>query len=370
MNSSLTRLNPALVEDRAAHHAILDAIGVGIVTSDEDGLVTFVNRRARELLGLERSSGGDAATLLGLTASPQSLLGAESRRTLSCKLATGAAITLEMEPFVARGALIGESSRGVVFVLHDAQLHEELAVERRRFERLVAMGTMVAGFAHEVRNPVAALLSMVEEVDDALEAAGIELPHVARMVHALQRIERLVRASLQFGRPAAPRSGRHRPWSIIMNAVAEVGPRTRASGEELRVEIEPELPDVHCDDGQIAQALVILLNNALDATGSPTRVLVRAVRHEPLQVWPAKGGSAPPPLKGPSVRLEVVDDGPGIPAEILSRVFDPFFTTKASGTGLGLSIAQQVVNENRGHLEVASTPGGPTTFSIWVPAQS
>ncbi|HTJ80480.1 MAG TPA: ATP-binding protein, partial [Polyangiaceae bacterium] len=359
-----------LVEERAAHHAVLDAIGVAVVTSNDDGAVTFVNRRARELLGLDRSAGGAVEALLGLAASPRALLGAESSRTLSYAHATGATTTLDLDLFIARVAPIGEAQRGFVFVFHDAEAHEGLSVERRRSERLVAMETMVAGFAHEVRNPVAALLSMVAEVADALEAAGIELPHVARMVHSLQRLERLVRASLQFGRPAAPRRGRHPPSSIIMHAVADVGPRTRASGEELRVEIEPELPDVLCDDEQITRAVVILLNNALDATGSPARVRVRALLHEPRQVSPAKNGSAPADAQTAGVRLEVVDDGPGIPPESLSRVFDPFFTTKPTGTGLGLSIAQQVVSENRGHLEVVSSPGGPTTFSIWVPLHS
>jgi signal transduction histidine kinase len=259
--------------------------------------------------------------------------------------------------------------RRLLDTLKDAQAQKEFEAERRRFERLVAMGTMVAGFAHEIRNPVAALLSMVEEIAEELASAGLELPHVERMVQILQRIERLVRTSLQFGRPATPRRARHRPWSIITQAVAEVGPRTRAAGQELEVDIEGDLPDVFCDDGQIAQALAILLNNALDAAGSPSGVRIRATLHRSADDARSRRTPAPP-RSGGWVRLEVIDNGLGIPFEVIGRIFDPFFTTKAAGTGLGLSIAQQVVQENGGRLDVSSTRGGPTAFAILVPAES
>lgn len=226
--------------------------------------------------------------------------------------------------------------------------------ERQRFERLAAMGTMVAGFAHEVRNPVAALRSLCEELRDE----GISLPHVGMMLQMIDRIERLVRTSLQFGRPAAPRRGLRRPAAIIAAALAEMRPRLRAPhGErEIPVHVDADLPEVNVDDRQIAQALVILLNNALDATsGTPSRVLLRVRKATP------SGGVAP----GQStIRFEVIDDGPGISAANMSRIFDPFFTTKTSGTGLGLSIAQQIVNENGARLEVESNPGGRTSFTI------
>lgn len=238
--------------------------------------------------------------------------------------------------------------------------------ERRRFERLVALGTMVAGFAHEVRNPVAALRSIAEEVADELSEAGLHLPHIERMLRVLDRIEGLVRASLQFGRPATPRRGAHRPWTILSAALSAIGPRTRSSGGEIQIEVEPDLPDVLCDEGQIAQVLVILLNNALDAVGTSDRVTLRATRpradEDSLGV---KLGKMHDPTAW--VQLDVADDGPGISPDIIGQIFDPFFTTKAAGTGLGLSIAQQVVGENQSRLEVSSRRGGPTTFTLLVP---
>jgi signal transduction histidine kinase len=236
----------------------------------------------------------------------------------------------------------------------DAILREdqEREAERRRFEHLAAMGTMVAGFAHEVRNPVAALRSIAEELAEELSSVGLALPHAQRMLVILERVERLVRTSLQFGRPAAPRRGAHRPWTICSAALAGVAARTLPTGHHLRIEVEPDLPDVFVDDAQIVQALVILLENALDATSSPRGVLVRVTRDHSPDLH--------------CVRFEVIDDGPGIAPADLSRIFDPFFTTKATGTGLGLSIAQQIVRENGGRIEVGTATGAPTSFSIIV----
>lgn len=133
------------------------------------------------------------------------------------------------------------------------------------------------------------------------------------------------------------------------------------------MEVEPELPDVHVDEGQFVQVLVILLNNALDATGAPHRVHLRAIRSRLSEV-DARGRKSQPPVGPPRVRFEVTDDGPGIAPDVANRIFDPFFTTKPMGTGLGLSIAQQLVGENGGRLEFSSTRGGPTMFVVVTPS--
>ena len=252
-------------------------------------------------------------------------------------------------------------------------LHEEerLAEERvgrltlqqdelRRIERLAAMGTMVAGFAHEVRNPVASLRAMTEQLDEDLSEIGQRMPHFARMLEALARIERLVDTSLQFGRPASARRTEHPPWELLSAAMNALAPRARALGGEIRVEMELGLPSIFVDHGQLVQVLVILLNNALDSVGAPGRVLLRAVSSPISNDREGKRSSVPPG----GVRFEVSDDGPGISPDVLGRVFDPFFTTKPTGTGLGLSIAQQLVAESSARLEVLSTPGVQTTFTV------
>ncbi len=365
MPTSKHAIAQKLLESESFHRAVLDGIELGIVTTDAAGRVAFVNRTARKLLGVSASSGMDVRDILGLHSLPDELVATTPKLTYVLSSEDGDEIDLEMSV----GRAVGfRDATGYYFVFRDVREEKSRSAERERFERLAAIGTMVAGFAHEVRNPVAALRSLAESLAEDLADSKLHFPHVSRMLKVLERIERLVRTSLQFGRPAAPRRAHHRPWTILAGALSEVGPRTRQLEGVIRVEMESDLPDVYVDDVQLMQVLVILLNNALDAVGTPRRVLLRATRSAAAsQPQEGPGGASSGTSSRPRVRFEVRDDGPGIPAEILGRIFDPFFTTKASGTGLGLSIAQHIVSENHATLDVTSSRGGPTSFSVTVP---
>lgn len=230
----------------------------------------------------------------------------------------------------------------------------QIELHLRRVEHLAAMGTMVAGFAHEIRNPVATLRILTETLlADAIPGDPI-LEYLTRMIRQIQRIERLVNTSLQFGRPVAPRRASRPAAAIAAAALEAVAERAkRAGGGVVEAEIQPNLPPVFADDAQVTQVLVILIENALDAVGCADRVILRA-RDVP--------GSN-------DVRFEVADEGPGICEALMSRIFDPFFTTKPTGTGLGLSIAQQLVHENGGRIEASSIEGRGTTFAVLLPSE-
>jgi len=357
-------LRRRLVDRQTFDQAILDGVDLGIVITDPQGRVSFVNRTASELLDVgAEATGADVTALLGLDAPPSALLLDAPRRVLAASLTTAhGQLDLELSVSRAEGAV--DQRLGFYFIFRDVREDKAREEERRRFERLAAMGTMVAGFAHEVRNPIAALRSLAESLAEEMPDGALALPHVTRMLQVLGRMERLVRTSLQFGRPAPPRRAPHDPASILALAVSELAPRTQASGGELRLEVDPDLPEVFVDEGQIAQVLIVLLNNAIDATGSARRVTVRVLGPRAPESQGVRRSSQPPPP--PAVRYEVVDDGPGIPPDLVGRIFDPFFTTKPSGTGLGLSIAQQIVSENGARLELASTRE-QTTFAVVLP---
>lgn len=357
-----------LSEQQCFDHEVLDAVEVGIITTDVNGLVSHVNRAARELLDLDESAlGTDVAETFGLSAPPGALLALEPKQTMEIFVITRAGAEVELELTITRGNACDEVNGGYFLIFRDAREDRRRELERRRFEHLAAMGTMVAGFAHEVRNPVAALRSLTEELAEELATRELHMPHPARMLRVLERVERLVRTSLQFGRPAAPRRAAHRPWTICSAALAGVGPRTMAAGEEIRVDMDTELPDVFVDDGQLVQAIVILLDNALDAAGRPSKVLLRVTRAKAREPETRARKTMPPPPPA-WLRFEVLDEGPGIAPPELPRIFDPFYTTKPTGTGLGLSIAQQIATDNGGRIELSSAPGHPTMFALVIPA--
>ncbi|MFO0614419.1 MAG: ATP-binding protein [Polyangiaceae bacterium] len=353
---------------------VLDGIDVGILVTGPSGEITFANKAAHELASIARpeSEPLGAGALIGVRVSeiidlPRALHDLEPTKSLrfDSRVSGGEEDPVELD------VTLTPLDAGWVFALRDVTEERRMHVEMQRVERLAAIGTMVAGFAHEVRNPVASLRAITEALEEELQDRGLSLPHTTRMLEVLGRIERLVRTSLEFGRPTEARRARHGPAALVRSAVNAVSVRT--AGASIDVDAQPDLPAIFVDEGQFVQVLVILLNNALDASGSPSKVAVRVFVEEPLAARrDGRRVSDPPGLpaherRGSArVRFEVVDQGPGIPASRLPRVFDAFFTTKALGTGLGLAIAQKIVTENGAHIEIASARA-PTIFAVTCP---
>ncbi|MBX7195996.1 MAG: hypothetical protein K1X94_28330, partial [Sandaracinaceae bacterium] len=322
-------------------------LSVAVLTCDAQLHVNFVNRAAARLFGQEPAwfAGRLLGDALGMPTAPL-----REERSFEWTFTRADGRVRELGVSVQPSG--PPESRDLLVVFHD--LTETQQAER--VARLAAVSTMAAGFAHEVRNPLANVRMFAELLVAELSRDDERRQLVDRLMGQVNRIERLVRTSLQFARPERPRRGRHWP-SLIANATLEaLSPRTRKMGGELVVEVQAELPKVVCDEGQLVQVLVGLINNALDATSDPTRVALRIVDG-------AREGER-------AVLFKVIDDGPGIPDGLRQEIFNPFFTTKASGTGLGLSIAQQVIHENGGRIELSPTDGGGATFVVVVPAET
>jgi signal transduction histidine kinase len=226
-------------------------------------------------------------------------------------------------------------------------------VEQRRVERLAAIGQMVAGFAHEIRNPLAAMQALAEALLGEIEEGDPRREYAYRLLALLGRIDRFVRMSLEFGSPPPPSPARHDPRRLVATAIAAI-----PSGEPPRLRIADDAPLVLVDATQLVESLVALLENAVDAAGGTGPVEVSLSRVDGDLLGREHRFAA---------RIDVRDHGPGIPEDQLSRIFDPFYTTKPKGRGLGLAIAQTLVRGNGGRLLVRSTPGVETVFSVVLP---
>jgi signal transduction histidine kinase len=237
--------------------------------------------------------------------------------------------------------------------------------------RLAALGTLVAGVAHEINNPLAAALSDQElargalrQVRDRLRGSGpldreAEVHHLDAVVEELdeardacRRIERIVKDLKTFGRHDQTRT-RVRLIDIVDLAMRWL-PVTIGQTATITVE-NGGAPDVTASPGQIEQVVVNLVTNAAHATpeGQRGAIVVR--------LGPGRPGMA---------RLDVIDHGKGIEPAIMARIFDPFFTTRevGKGTGLGLSICHAIVTNHGGTLTATSEVGKGSTFRIDLPA--
>ena len=259
-----------------------------------------------------------------------------------------------LESFLAQAAL----------AIHNATVHEELRVAHQDLERsqeqlvhsekLSALGQLVAGVAHELNNPLSAVLGNAYLVEPKVSDPRI-LRYVQGMREGAERAAEIVRNLLQFARKLS--SSRE---DIDLNQLVErVLMLVTTAGVTQKVtivrDLAPGLPSTAGDPGQIQQVFLNLFSNALQAMEESGGTLTVRSR-----------------LHGPRLRIEVEDTGPGVPAEVRSRIFDPFFTTKAvgKGTGLGLSVAHGIVSAHEGKLWMEDGGAGGARFVIELPLRA
>jgi PAS domain S-box-containing protein len=258
-----------------------------------------------------------------------------------------------------KGSVIRSPSggiEGVVLLLENITDRVKLEQSVQESEKLAAIGTLAAGVAHEINNPIGIMTSRIELMLEEAEESGLPRgvrDDLAVLQRNAQRVGRITQALTSFARrgPAVKR-----PTDI--NAVAEetlllFEKHATKTGIVVERQLAPGLPLVEGNANELEQVLLNLLNNARDALGHQGVIRVETGLAADRPGW---------------VRLAVSDTGPGIPPEVQEQVFLPFFTTKPGGTGLGLAISYRIVKDHHGHLEVASEPGKGTSFVILLPA--
>jgi protein-histidine pros-kinase len=263
-------------------------------------------------------------------------------------------MTVDLKGSVIRGP--GGGIEGVVLHLENVTERVKLEHSVQEAEKLAAIGTLAAGVAHEINNPIGIMTSRIELMLEEAGEAGMPASmrdDLAVLQRNAERVGRITQALTSFARPAG---SVRRPTDL--NVVAEETLllfEKHATKAGLRVvrQLAPGLPEVGADANELQQVLLNLLNNARDALGRQGEIRV--------ETGPAAGRPG-------WVRLAVSDTGPGIAPELRERIFLPFFTTKTGGTGLGLAISHRIVRDHHGVLEVSGAPGGGATFSLLLPA--
>jgi signal transduction histidine kinase len=243
-----------------------------------------------------------------------------------------------------------------------------------RAERLAAVGRLAAGVAHEVGNPMGALLAFLDLAlrDSGLSEKGRD--HLSRAVGEGERVRTILRQLLDFSRPPRATAEPVDLGALAEQSVGLVRAQKRYAPVDLRVECEAGIPSVMADGSMVLQVLLNLLLNAADAASAASEPRIRVrVRRSPLQHREGEDREAARGRAGvDAVECEVADNGSGVAEEDRERIFDPFYTTKppGEGTGLGLANAQRLAEELGGVLEYATSDSlGGAAFLLRLPVQ-
>jgi PAS domain S-box-containing protein len=335
-----------------------DALEIGLLVLDEHDRVRRINATALRLLGapsyadvLERSLGGLSAaepwkSLLEI-ASAVSHIGPIAAREIHDPASH--------RSFLAGGSAVAREMGRSWTILHfrDITDYVHMRGELSRRDRLAAMGSLVAGVAHEVRTPLFSISATLDAYGDLLDSPADRLEFMGLLRSQVDRLKNLMTDLLDYGRLPELRlvaGGLAEPLQRAARSCAGIA---QAKGVEIRVEAEGLAGTVRRDPGRLEQVFQNLLANAVHFTpaGGHVTLLARDVAS---------------PQRG--VECEVRDEGPGLAPEDLVRVFEPFFTRRRGGTGLGLSIVQRLVEAHGGTVEATNQTTGGAMFRVFLPA--
>ncbi len=238
-------------------------------------------------------------------------------------------------------------------VRRQASERERLQFELRRSERLAALGKLLAGVAHEVRNPLAGIRSTAQLWQRGV--MGLDAESLDGLVHEVDRLEEIVSRLLQFSRADAQDLAAGDLGAVAAEAARLAVIAGAERGIRVETQLVPDLPPVAMSPQALLQVFRNLTSNAIQAM-APGGVLRLMTRYDPARR---------------SVCAVVADTGPGLDAEVLGHLFEPFYTTRPEGTGLGLAIAREIALAHRGELLAANRSDGPgALFTLVIPAIS
>jgi len=225
---------------------------------------------------------------------------------------------------------------------------ERAQAEIIQVEKLAALGHLVAGLAHEIRNPLNSINLFSQILKESLGPEGENAEFLERIQSEVERIDALLVRLLAASRPIRQQLAPVIPGEIARAEVESFLPQFKAQQIALELQIA-DTPSILGDREELRQIFSNLISNALHSMPSGGKLALRVGQ------------------SGESLQFVISDSGCGIPQEHLNRIFDPFFTTRTKGTGFGLSVVLRIVKTYKGRIEVESEPGAGTTFRIVLP---
>ena len=351
------------------NETLLENLTTGVIAADGGGRVTVFNREAEQITGLPAASVLDQ---------PIDRLPVDLRETLRVTLATGerqenaevqfAASDREIIARVSSAVFHGEHGDrlGALMVLTDVTAVKRLEAQIRRSDRLASLGTLSAGMAHEIKNPLVSIKTFAQLLPERYQDSDFRETFSNLIGHEIDRIDSLVNQLLRFARPAKPLLKPMHVHEVLEKSLMLVGHRLYQKEIKLTRSWDAEVDTIRADADQLEQVFLNFFLNAMDAMQHGGELTV-ATEIRAVDNWVGNIGTMNGSDTHEVLCITVRDNGEGISAEHVAHVFDPFFTTKDYGTGLGLSVVHGIIEEHGGQIEVESELSRGTAFYITLP---
>jgi PAS domain S-box-containing protein len=370
--TELIETRSALSAEKERLATTLESIAEGVIATDTEGRVTMLNRVAEKLTGWEarQAIGKSICEVLQIENQEplgscgdffqdllQSQIPVERVENTNLTALDGSALSIYLSAAPIRQP--DQSVTGAIIVFRDISGEQRIKEELAKAAKLESIGLFAGGIAHDFNNLLTAILGNVSLARAQLSPDHAVFQLLNETEKSSNRAKGLTQQLLTFARGGAPITSLTSSRTLIIDSA-----RFPLSGTNVRLDfaVPDELWPFEVDEGQISQVLQNLVLNASQAMPEGGLLRVAAAN---LQLDADPG--LPLPF-GRYLKISVVDQGPGIPAENLDRIFEPFYTTKSTGQGLGLAICYSIIKKHRGLLTVESSPPDGTAFHIYLPA--
>jgi len=354
-----TRLYEEIVSVKTYNEDILKSMTNGVISTDLKGSVVVFNAMAEKITGYSQADvigkfasemwrGGILCNVIDGTLRGTNYSNYEAGLVRK----DGGVIPISVSTTLLKD--IAGKSFGVLLVAADLSAVKELENKVRQADKLVALGTMAAGMAHEIKNPLSSMKVLSQLFEKKYDDPEFRTKFQEIMPREIGRIDRIVESLLGFAKATAPKFELLNMKTLIEETLKLFDDNIERNGIKVSRDFAP-VPDIIGDPGQLSQVFTNLILNAIQAMskGGELKLSVR------------EGKKREGVLE--NIVVEVSDTGHGIPSDYLKKLFDPFFTTKHGGTGLGLTIVHSIIDGHRGSIDVSSEMGKGTAFIVTLP---
>ena len=347
---------------------ILENIEDAVIALDQQGVITLFNPAAQNYIGLsekqclvklffERFAHQKILCKLARTALEEGRsISDHEAVVLRMPGAKPRPVSTTVSPIIASN---GEQ-RGAVMILRDQTQVRTLEETLKRADRLSMVGTMAAGLAHEIKNPLggikgAAQLLQMELGDDELQE------YTKLMIRETERVNRIIEELLDLSRPRKSALGQVNISQVLDEIVMLQKQAVAKRDISFKLKLDPSIPAISGDRDLLVRLFLNLIKNAGEASPDGERITIESrIDSEYHMSFP---GAKPTPM----VLITIKDNGPGIPQKKLDQIFTPFYTTKEGGSGLGLPICQKIITDHGGFMQFINRPDGGTSVKVSLP---